>query len=296
MRDDFCAFILTHGRPDRVKTWDELARRGYSGKTYIVIDDEDETGDEYRERFGDAVLTFSKDEVAKYTDGYDNFGDRRSPLWARNACWELAEQVNCRHFVQLDDDYYAWKYRVPGKKPGERLPQYHGWVVHNVDSVFDTLIEFLIETPALTICWAQGGDNFGGAEGHTARRLTRKAMNSFVCSVDRPFMFAGRLNDDVNTYVTAGRRGELFFTYTALQLDQEPTQSQGGGITEAYLDAGTYVKSFYTVMAAPSCTKVGTMGGVNRRLHHSIDWNAAVPKIISERHRRAPENSGPVEA
>lgn len=31
MRDDFCAFILTHGRPDKVLTYRTLRRAGYGG-------------------------------------------------------------------------------------------------------------------------------------------------------------------------------------------------------------------------------------------------------------------------
>lgn len=30
MRDDFCAFILTHGRPDKVLTYRTLRRAGYN--------------------------------------------------------------------------------------------------------------------------------------------------------------------------------------------------------------------------------------------------------------------------
>ncbi|EFN6257501.1 hypothetical protein FVI12_21595 [Escherichia coli] len=43
MRDDFCAFILTHGRPDKVLTYRTLRRAGYTGKIFIVVDDEDKT-------------------------------------------------------------------------------------------------------------------------------------------------------------------------------------------------------------------------------------------------------------
>ncbi|HAW2119452.1 TPA: hypothetical protein JLO65_002875 [Escherichia coli] len=32
MRDDFCAFILTHGRPDKVLTYRTLRRAGYNQK------------------------------------------------------------------------------------------------------------------------------------------------------------------------------------------------------------------------------------------------------------------------
>lgn len=43
MRDDFCAFILTHGRPGKVLTYRTLRRAGYTGKIFIVVDDEDKT-------------------------------------------------------------------------------------------------------------------------------------------------------------------------------------------------------------------------------------------------------------
>jgi hypothetical protein len=40
-------------------------------------------------------------------------------------------------------------------------------------------------------------------------------------------------------------------------------------------------------MYAPSCVKVGMIGETHRRLHHSITWDDAVPKIVSESLRRA---------
>ena len=88
----FVAFILTHGRPDRVLTYEKLRKHGYTGKIYIVCDDEDKTLPEYRKRFGD-VLVFSKSEIAKTFDEGDNFGDRRAIIYARNACFELAQQI-----------------------------------------------------------------------------------------------------------------------------------------------------------------------------------------------------------
>ena len=100
----FVAFILTHGRPDRVLTYEKLRKHGYTGKIYIVCDDEDKTLPEYRKRFGD-VLVFSKSEIAKTFDEGDNFGDRRSIIYARNACFELAQQIGATHIIELDDDY-----------------------------------------------------------------------------------------------------------------------------------------------------------------------------------------------
>ena len=111
-------------------------------------------------------------------------------------------------------------------------------------------------------------------------------MTSVFCRTDRPINFIGRRNDDVNTYVVESLRGNLFFTHTAIQLCQSQTQENKGGITELYLDAGTYVKSMYTVIAAPGCTSIERMGSKDRRIHHRIEWNSAAPKIVGEDCRR----------
>ncbi len=278
MRDDFCALILTHGRPDNVMTLTTLRKHGYTGKVYLVVDDEDPAGDAYRARYGDMVLTFSKRDAEAYTDAGDNFPGRRGVLYARNAAFGLARSVGCRYFIALDDDYKLFMYRR--KK---------GWIIKGLDGVLEAMVRFIVETPTHTIAMSQGGDHIGGfLYGSDAGDLfKRKAMNSFVCDVERPFAFPGRINEDTTAYVTLGRRGLLFFTALQVQLDQLPTQSNVGGLTEIYLDLGTYVKSYYSVMYAPSCVKITSMGRKARRLHHVVDWNAAVPKILREAHRKA---------
>ncbi len=47
MRNDFAVLILSHGRADRVYTIPTLRKGGYTGKIYIVVDNEDEQQDEY---------------------------------------------------------------------------------------------------------------------------------------------------------------------------------------------------------------------------------------------------------
>ena len=279
MRDDFCTFILTHGRPDKVITYRTLIDAGYTGKVYIVIDDEDATADEYRAKFPGIVLQFSKEAVSKTFDEGDNSGSRKVIIYARNACFDLAEQVGCRYFLVLDDDYYVFGYRVAA---------YHK-IRRSFDGMVESLLTFYEGVPALlSLAISQGGDHMGGRVG---QHLQRKAMNFFICSTQRRFTFVGRINEDVNTYVSRAATGGLFFTVFQLQLDQTQTQASSGGMTETYLDSGTYRKSFYTVMYAPSCVKVGAMGDPRSeacRMHHKINWHKAAPKILRETHRKNP--------
>lgn len=283
MSGKFGAFILTHGRPDRVLTYKTLRDQGYTGPIWIVIDDEDPSGKEYRARFGDEVLTFSKSEIAATFDEADNFEDRRAIVYARNACFDLAESVGCETFWQLDDDYTGFFYRFDGdQKYGP------GWMVRSLDDLVAAMADYLADIPALTIAFSQGGDHIGGGESAGLRTIgaKRKAMNTFFCRTDRRFDFVGRVNEDVNTYVGRGIVGDLMLTLMSVQVNQVQTQASSGGMTELYLDSGTYVKSFYTVMIAPSCVKISTMGRYNMRLHHRVKWRNAVPMILSQDHRK----------
>jgi hypothetical protein len=138
---------------------------------------------------------------------------------------------------------------------------------------------------------SQGGDFIGGGEGTFVKHIkkgkfSRKVMNSFLFKVDRPVKFSGRINEDVNMYVEWGRRGHLFVTVPRLRLWQKETQANAGGLTEIYLDLGTYVKSFYSVLYAPSCVSISEMGRDDRRIHHSISWTYAAPMILNEQHRK----------
>jgi hypothetical protein len=281
---NFVAFILSHGRPDRVFTYNSLKKAGYNGKIYIVIDNEDKTANEYFKNFGkENVIVFDKLEISKTFDEFDTFNDRRAIIYARNATFEIAEKLGYEYFIQLDDDYTDFRYTFDDK--GNYLTKNQKIQSNDrLDNLFNSLLNFYKKIPAKAICIAQGGDFIGG-EGSSVfkKKLARKSMNSFICSTKRPFQFIGRINEDVNTYTTLGSRGELFFTVSNLRLEQLMTQSNNGGMSDLYLNAGTYVKSFYTIITMPSCTVIRPMGVSNKRLHHQINWSKCVPVILSEK-------------
>lgn len=289
LRDrSFAALILSHGRPDNVLTIRSLERAGYSGDWLLVVDDEDPTRDRYIENFGrDRVAVFDKAAIARSFDTADLSPDRRSVVFARNASFVIARERGIERFVQLDDDYTDFLYRL------ERGGEIRGTMIRSLDDVIEATLDFLDVSGALAVAWSQGGDHMGGVGALAG--LRRKAMNSFFVRTDRPVGFVGRINEDVNAYVVHGSRGALFLTTMIVQLNQVPTQSASGGMTGAYLDAGTYTKSFFTVMMAPSCVRIGTLGRTDRRFHHAIAWENAVPKIVSGRFRKPspdPEDEG----
>jgi hypothetical protein len=107
-------------------------------------------------------------------------------------------------------------------------------------------------------------------------------MNTFFCDVEKPFTFPGRINEDVNMYTLFGNRGELIISVADVQVNQLPTQKNKGGMSEVYLDKGTYLKSFYSVLFSPQCVKVAMFGNRHKRLHHLVSWNQCTPMILNE--------------
>lgn len=281
-RTDFAAFILSHGRPDKVSvTIDTLRRTGYTGRWYIVLDDGDKTAPQYAARWGaERILTFHKDDA--HTDMADNGGNQGVIIYARNACEQFALDLGLTYYIQLDDDYTRFHHRWAGPDG-----TFHGTETRRLDDVLNAFIDFLDDTGALTVAFGQGGDYIGGSDNAFVRDgLRRKAMNSFITRVGRPINFVGRINEDVNTYTWRGSQGDLFLTVAAFGLNQAQTQQTSGGMTDIYLAAGTYLKSFYTVLFHPSAVKISTMGRNNHRIHHHVQWDHAVPKIVSSRHSK----------
>ncbi len=282
--EKFAIFILTHGRPENVITYETIKRTGYTGDIYIIIDNEDKTASKYYELYGDKVKMFDKLAISKTFDQADNFQDRRAIVYARNASFEIAEELGLDYFMQLDDDYTSFSIRIDDKSN----------LIHkgvkDLDFHIMTLLKFYKKVPELkAIAFAQGGDFLGGINCSVlnSKIAKRKCMNSFLCSTKRKFKFNGRINEDVNTYTHEGSKGNLFLTFPLIMLNQKVTQTNDGGMTDIYKANGTYVKSFYSVMFQPSSVKISLINGSKAsRIHHRIKWKNTVPHILNEKYKK----------
>ena len=261
-------------------TYRTLRGQGYTGDICIVLDSTDPTIDDYRERY-ENVVVFDK-SGGTGTDPCNNFKDLKGVVYARNALYQIAREHGCQYPIVLDDDYVRFSLKFDREYTFIESP------VKNLDELFAAHVEFVQQTGAAALCMAQTGDYIGGANGGFGKRVTlfRKGMNVWFLNTNNPISFMGQINEDANAYVSEGAKGKLIFTYNGACVLQKQTQANAGGLTELYLATGTYVKSFYSVMVAPSCVKVAEMGQRFRRLHHSIDWKCTVPKILHERHRK----------
>ena len=285
---DYYVFIISRGRPNSVATVESgFKRSNFTGRWCIVLDDEDETIDEYVQRYGnDRVVVFSKSQTMAGMDMGDNFGISGSVV-PRRAIWQIAKDMGIDYFIVLDDDYneFRWKFDQNNQPAPYTL-------VGNLDAVFQALVDCYSAMPpsVLTLSLLQQGDFIGGFSGDRLQKITafRKAMNVFVCSTFRQFEFPARMNEDVNAYTEVQRRGYAFLSINRVAFNQLPTQRLRGGMTDIYLEQGTYVKTFYSIMRCPSGVKVSVLGdrNVNPRIHHRVTYNRVAPKIIPHRFQK----------
>ena len=278
---NFAVFIMVYGRPDKNLTYNTLLKCGYTGKVYFVGDNTDSEIEGYKKLYGSDLLIFDKQEVAKKYDSGDNSGDLRSTMFAANTIFDLAEQKGIEYFYIMCDDYYEFDYMFKDEIKGMKL-------CRNIDKIFDLTVNFFKTTKALSIAFAQTGDFIGGIDnGKGVYRFSkRKAMNSFLCSTKRRFDFLGRMNEDVTTYVNLGTKGKLFLTIPVFAVNQKDTQQVKKGLTEMYVDNGTYIKSMFSVIYNPSCVKASMMNASHKRIHHSIKWINTTPMILDEKYKK----------
>lgn len=293
VRDSFAAFILSHGRANNVKTVRLLESANYTGKWYIILDSEDSQIDLYKSNFGEEhIIVFDKDEIKSNFDIMDNFDGNKVITFARNAVNKIAQDLGLEYFWELEDDYTEFNIRM---EMSGHLPILQ---IEDLDSIIEAFLDYL-DTPNLTtIAFAQGGEMMGGVDGQIwKKQLKRKAMNTFFFKVsDLPIsagnQFKGRMNDDVNWYIEAGKVGKVILQTASCTLRQEMTQQQKSGIAETYKSFGTYVKSFYSILLRPDCVKISVLGAADNghkadyRIHHKIDWAHCVPCIISDRYKK----------
>lgn len=287
MRNDFAVFVLSHGRAERSCTVDTLKRSGYTGQYYVILDNEDNQIDLYKQRFGEEhIIIFDKKAIGETFDIMDNFEGRQVVTFARNAVYDIAAMLGLKYFFEADDDLSCFRQRYINDS-GSLCTRY----VRDMDSVMSEYLEYMDNTQIDVLAFGQTGDLIGGKNSKLFTDVyRRKAMQGFFVRAGHRMQFVGRFNDDVNSYVDNGKQGYLFLTYRDIIMDTAETQVQVGGISDMYKKYGTYVKTFYSVILDPSCVKISTMGdsltNIHHRIHHVIDWSKAVPKIVSGRYKK----------
>lgn len=277
MRDDFAVFILTHGRASSQKTLRTIQKCGYTGKIYLIVDDEDEQQDEYIRLYGDKVKRFSKRKIENRFDTMTNRKEYRAVVYARNAAYQIANNLGIRWIFMCDDDITSFRYRI---LRGNKLK---GVTIQDIDSLFE-LMAGIMEAGRLAIFgFSQAGAFIGGANQMYLSGHQRKIAQAFMLDASNPIEFRGMFFEDLVVALDAGVQGRVAMSTMFVSIQSPQMRSNNGGMQDLYKENSTYTHCFYTVMAYPNVAKIAEKDGeFSLRLNHS----AFAPLILNERWRK----------
>ena len=237
MRDDFAIYVLSHKRAFNAGTMEMLAKYGYTGKAFVVIDDEDDI-DDYIKCYGkDKVLIFNKDSYMDKYDAMDNLHKRSIAFYARNFINEHAIKSGLTYYGQFDDDILKLFHRyVDENGKFQRLE------VNNVDDIFTSYLEFMDSSDCIAgCCFALDSGYFGGAGGKFKNGMGRKIYQTMLLKVSQQVPWKGSHLEDM--LLSTLNVDKLYFDVYMNSFDSPKMSTNDGGINySSIFDATIYAK------------------------------------------------------
>ena len=264
--DELKIFILSHKSPYKCETLDTLKRLNFKGKCFILIDDEDDFVEEYKNIYKDNLIIFHKKD---YYDKVDlgvqtsNLPSTSHPVFARNAVEDIAKEMNLDYYILADDDISDFKYRIPIHEY-RKLPVLN---VHNIDNILSLYVEFMFNYNIYCIGACTPNFYIGGYEKIVSvDYITRICISNFYIRNLR----VGNIKwimpiDDYTTSIINGVHGRLFFTLYPLEVIVRPQYTQKGankkdGMVDFYKNTTSFERSYCSYMVTPSFINVKLEG------------------------------------
>ena len=282
MRSDFAIFICTHGRPDKQLTLKDLLRSGYTGRWYLVLDDTDNTIQQYIDNYGvEHIIVFDKNHyINTCRDTGDVIGHYKCILYAKNAVEDIAQSLGVSAFMAVDDDVtFRYRYRK-GEKIGSSK-------ILDIDSALSAYIDFLLDSDATTV-------GFG-----TPISIVRHGyFNAEVmCYFRTPFVvllrnakhrvdWIGWYGEDNITTLSDSVVGGYWTSVPFIQYDTDmPGTTPSGGMSHVYRANDPFKLAFNIKRAFPSCIDLRPSKDLSKFLT-VIQRKNAFPLLISDSYRR----------
>ena len=279
-------FIISHNRPE-VYTYHALRLSGYKNDIYIIIDDKDPQLEEYKKRYKENILVYSKDDYTMI-DMADLLPSLNSATTPKYAAFRFASEMGLDAMAIFDDDLKDFKYRYDN---GNKLSTMWFKDVPRMQRVLDACFEFVAkqEIPCC-ISFYPAARMFPDTMG----KFIRKCVNMFVTTpsfglktIGRISPFRCRFFDDDIFCAKFNSIGALVFavqdiTFASQTFDMKKKNT--GGMNDIYNGVSAYARKFQYIISNPSCTPVSVCekSGV-------LGFGTPTPeytRILSERWKR----------
>lgn len=281
----FAVFILSHSRADRVETLDTLKQSGYSGKTFIVVDDEDTQLSDYKARFSNQdnveLLVFNKQSMIDKADTIYPEKKRSSALYARNFIEKYAP-IRYEAFAMLDDDITSFRFRwVENDSVKSQV------VATTLTEVFEQYCKYMLTVNIATTSFPFSMFYVSGTSG-LEKKITesRHTYQIHLRNSRFPVDWTAVINQDTITQLQTMQIGYIWWSIPFLVFDAEPMNSKAGGLKSVYDSIKDFDMAFLAVISNPSCCKVAYSGGTRSTMQIKENKHTSYPMIVSSRYKK----------
>jgi len=287
---EFAIFIITHRRPELQHTYSSLLRCGYTGQVYFVLDDTDDTIQQYIDLFGaDNIYIFNKNHYINSAE-YDN-GDCKevfaSAVYARRAVEDIAVHLGLKYFAVADDDILDFVIRYPINNSLKRFK------ITNFDGIIEAYLDIL-DCGVACVGFGRANSYFGGAIAFSPEKMNKRVIvtNFFIRNGSYKVSWRAWTFEDDITVLCDSLSGNLWLSIPYVQqVPSEFTNVRGkGGNVELYQKNGRYEGCFTEVKYMPStiqikCEDINNINNVKTTtLLRHVD--KCYPKILSSSYRK----------
>lgn len=272
-------FIPSYHRSDNIKTVNYFLRIGWpADKLHVFIDDATDDIDKYRETAehdGFQLHVFDMKEARRRYDYVHRVSEsRRSAGQARNMFQDFARENGITFYMAQDDDTSNYQVRPFGK--------YFSTVkeARILNDTFIAVREMMMRYHIGLFGLSQGGDMYSNE--FDTKLYRSKVMNTTFYLM--PYIYRGErgIQDD-DTSLFVGVMNEGLFTGSlayGLVLQQTPSATAKGGLTDLYNECKLLNKSLVTPIQFPSAIYAEKQPMNGNRIHHRIMNKYLMPRII----------------
>lgn len=273
---DFAVFIISHERVDRVESYTTLRNAGYTGKIYVVVDNEDTQLRRYLNSFIN-VLVYNKQLKINSTDTLTDKESRSSAVFARNAVEFYAKHLKLDAFAVFDDDITNLRLRweEDGSYKSRKL-------CSGLDDVMSWYAQYLIDSDIATLSFENCMFYVGGVDNNKIAN-ERWTYQIHIRNTKFPVDWHSIINEDIITEISTAVRGYIWWSLPHIVYEAVAMNDKEGGNKANYDKFSEFRRAMFATVANPSSCLPGYSHGKLRIIQNK---KASYPMIVSSRYKK----------
>lgn len=283
MSHKFAVFICTHGRPDKQLTLNTLRKCGYDGKIYLVLDDTDNTIQNYINNYNaDDIIVFDKNYyINSCKDIGDNKGHYKCILYAKNAVEDIAQDLNLDAFMVVDDDITNFRYRYVEDSKLRSLQ------VTNLSDVIDAYADYIVDNNIKCFGFCGASHYFAGTSVYDIDKLidNRYPYQVYIRNTKYKLDWISWYGEDDITMLLDECTGGFWLNLPFVQYDcvMVGDTSKSGGMVDEYKNNSSYMLNIVKKQFCPSQLKLRPY---KDRFITTINKTTSCVKLISDSYKK----------